>query len=138
MLTIIRKVFACLATGYVADAIGRRYTLLIALIVSFASIAVEFVATSNPVFFVGKLFNGIGVGIVATMMVGYVGEIAPMKLRGIITCCIGVAYGVGPLVAFIIINYTGNVESRWAYRTIFCAQWGFAAVAAALWPWMPE
>lgn len=72
------------------------------------------------------------------MMVGYVGEIAPLKLRGILTCFLGVSYGIGPLVAFIIIKYTGNVETRWAYRTIFCSQWGFAAVAAVVWPWMPE
>ncbi|KAH5442682.1 hypothetical protein HBI47_029290 [Parastagonospora nodorum] len=72
------------------------------------------------------------------MMVGYVGEIAPLKLRGILTCFLGVSYGIAPLVAFIIINYTSNVKTRWAHRTIFCSQWGFAAVATINWPWMPE
>lgn len=84
------------------------------------------------------MINGLSIGIIQTMMVGYVGETAPLKLRGIFTCCIGVAYGIGPLVAFIIINYTGSVDSRWAYRTISCSQWGFAAVAPALWPFLPE
>lgn len=125
-------------TGQIADWFGRRYTLLLALIIGFISVAIEFIATTNPVFFVGKLINGFSVGIVATMMVGYVGEIAPLKLRGIFTCCIGVAYGIGPLTAFIIINYTGDVETRWAYRTIFCAQWGYGVVALAFYPWMPE
>ncbi|KAI3533240.1 maltose permease MAL31, partial [Colletotrichum filicis] len=41
-------------------------------------------------------------------------------------------------VAFIVINYTGTVESRWAYRTVFCCQFGFAGVSAILWPFMPE
>ncbi|KAJ0158477.1 Alpha-glucosides permease MPH3 [Colletotrichum tanaceti] len=54
------------------------------------------------------------------------------------TCGVGVAYGIGPLVAFIVINYMGTVESRWAYRTVFCCQFGFAGVAAILWPFMPE
>ncbi|PSN75659.1 maltose permease MAL31 [Corynespora cassiicola Philippines] len=132
------KVIACLFTGQLADWIGRRYTLLISLIIAHVAIGVEFVATTNAVFFAGKLVQGFSIGIVATMMVAYVGEIAPLKLRGILTCCIGVAYGIGPLTAFIIINYTGDVETRWAYRTIFCSQWGFAAVATILWPWMPE
>lgn len=138
MLTQPSKVVACLVTGQIADWFGRRYTLLLALIIGFVSVAIEFIATTNSVFFVGKLINGFSVGIVATMMVGYVGEIAPLKLRGIFTCCIGVAYGIGPLTAFIIINYTGDVETRWAYRTIFCAQWGCGAVALAFYPWMPE
>lgn len=108
------------------------------MIISFIAIAVEFVATTNAVFFAGKLINGLSIGIIATMMVGYVGEIAPLKLRGILTCFLGVSYGIGPLTAFIIIKYTGAVHSRWAYRTIFCSQWGFAAVAAMVWPFMPE
>lgn len=51
---------------------------------------------------------------------------------------IQVAYGIGPLVAFIVINYTGNVQSRWAYRTVFCCQFGFAAISSICVPWMPE
>jgi SP family general alpha glucoside:H+ symporter-like MFS transporter len=138
VLICSRKVVACLVTGQIADWIGRRYTLLIALIISFIAIAIEFIATTNPVFFAGKLIQGLSIGIIATMMVGYVGEIAPLKLRGILTCFLGVSYGIGPLVAFIIIKYTGGVETRWAYRTIFCSQWGFATVATVAWPWMPE
>ncbi len=125
-------------TGQIADMVGRRYTLLAALLIAVVAIAVEFIATTNAVFFAGKMINGLSIGIIQTMMVGYVGETAPLKLRGILTCCIGVAYGIGPLVAFIIINYTGSVDSRWAYRTIFCSQWGFSAVAIALWPFLPE
>jgi len=135
---MFRKIVACLVTGQIADWIGRRYTLLISLVIAFVAITIEFVATTNAVFFTGKLIQGFSIGIIATMMVGYVGEIAPLKLRGILTCFLGVSYGIGPLVAFIIINYTGNVETRWAYRTIFCSQWVFAAVATIIWPWMPE
>ncbi|KAH3942605.1 hypothetical protein HBI56_168580 [Parastagonospora nodorum] len=103
-------------------AIGRRYTLLIALVIAFVAIAIEFITTTNAVFFIGKLIQGFSIGIIATTM----------------TCFLGVSYGIGPLVAFIIINYTGNVETRWAYRITFCSQWGFAAVATIIWPWMPE
>lgn len=137
-LTCYSQVVACLFTGQITDKIGARFSLLLALIIAFAAIAIEFVATSNPVFFAGKLINGLSIGIISTMMIGYIGEIAPLKLRGILTCCVGVAYGVGPLTAFIIVNYTGTVNSRWAYRTIFCSQWGFATVALLLWPFMPE
>lgn len=61
-----------------------------------------------------------------------------MKLRGVFTCCVGISYGIGPLIAFIIFNYTGNVDTRWAYRAVSYAQWGFAAVAAIFAPFLPE
>lgn len=51
---------------------------------------------------------------------------------------IGIAFGIGPLVAFIIVNYTGDVDTRWAYRTVFCCQYGFAAISAMLVFFMPE
>ncbi|UKZ83265.1 hypothetical protein TrVFT333_011072 [Trichoderma virens FT-333] len=96
---VAMAVISSLASAELADIIGRKFMLLIALVVSF---------------------------------------IAPLALRGIFTCCIGVSYGIGPLVAFLIINYTGQVDSRWAYRSVFCSQFGFAAVALVLWPFMPE
>lgn len=65
-------------------------------------------------------------------------QVAPLALRGIFTRCVGISYGIGPLVAFIVINYTGKVESRWAYRTVICCQFGFAAISFILAPFMPE
>ncbi|KAK0758316.1 hypothetical protein N5P37_008713 [Trichoderma harzianum] len=135
---VAMAVISSLAAAELADIFGRKLMLLVALVVSFVGVGVEFYATTNAVFFAGKLINGIMVGIVATNMITYIGEIAPLALRGIFTCCIGVSYGIGPLVAFLIINYTGQVDSRWAYRSVFCSQFGFAAVALLLWPFMPE
>jgi SP family general alpha glucoside:H+ symporter-like MFS transporter len=51
---------------------------------------------------------------------------------------VGVSYGIGPLVAFIVINYTGQFDTRWAYRAVFCTQYGFAAVATLFVWFMPE
>lgn len=133
-----RAVISSIASAELADYIGRKKVLALALIISFVAVAIEFIATTNPVFFAGKLLNGFMVGAVGTIMVSYIGEITPLALRGIFTCGVGVAYGIGPLVAFIVINYTGTVESRWAYRTVFCCQFGFAGVSAVLWPFMPE
>lgn len=65
-------------------------------------------------------------------------KITPLALRGVFTCGVGVANGIGPLVAFIVINYTGDVKTRWAYRTVFCCQWVFAGVGLLLIPFMPE
>lgn len=42
---------------------------------SFGAVAMEFVATSNPVFFGGKLLNGFAIGTIVTIMISYIGEV---------------------------------------------------------------
>lgn len=55
-----------------------------------------------------------------------------------LTCLTALAYTLGPLTVALIVNSTGTYDSRWAYRAVFCAQYGFAAVAAMLVFFMPE
>jgi MFS family permease len=45
---------------------------------------------------------------------------------------------IGPLIVALITNTTGNYTNRWAYRAVFAAQYGFAAIAIALIAFMPE
>ncbi|SPO03170.1 related to maltose permease [Cephalotrichum gorgonifer] len=127
-----------LGCGVIADWLGRRAVIIICLVITFASITMEFIATTNEMFFGGKFLNGFAVGALASVTVSYIGEIAPMALRGMLTCLSALAYTLGPLVVAIIINETGTLDSRWAYRAVFCAQYGFAAISAVLVPFMPE
>ena len=48
------------------------------------------------------------------------------------------AYVIGPLVVALITNSTGTYTNRWAYRAVFCAQYGFAAIALTGVMFMPE
>jgi SP family general alpha glucoside:H+ symporter-like MFS transporter len=111
---------------------------MICLAVTFVAVTMEFVATTNGLFFGGKFLNGFVVGALASVTVTYIGEVAPMKLRGMLTCLTALAYTLGPLTVALIVNWTGVYTNRWAYRAVFCAQYGFAAIAAALVWFMPE
>jgi hypothetical protein len=55
-----------------------------------------------------------------------------------LTCLTGLAYTLGPLVVALVVNDTGNFDTHWAYRAVFCAQYGFAVVATLFVPFMPE
>lgn len=70
---------AALVSGEIADRIGRQLTLFGALAISFIAVALEFIAVTPPVFFAGKLLNGLMVGTVGTIMVGYIGEVCLSK-----------------------------------------------------------
>lgn len=127
-----------ICAGQIADWVGRRYTLMAMLALSYASITLEFVATTNPVFFGGKMLNGFVVGVIAAVSTTYVGETTPLALRGLMTCLLALAYTVGPFVCSLILNSVGTAETRWAYRAIFCSQFGFLGIATLFIPFMPE
>ncbi|KAK9779959.1 putative Major facilitator superfamily (MFS) profile domain-containing protein [Seiridium cardinale] len=121
-----------------ADKFGRKPVLIGSILVSFAAIAIEFVSTRNEMFFGGKFLNGFTTGIILTVALAYVGEIVPLALRGFLTCLSALMFTIGPLTSAIIVNFTGAFESRWAYRSVFCAQFGFAGIAALFMFFMPE
>ncbi|RDW73244.1 hypothetical protein BP6252_07151 [Coleophoma cylindrospora] len=127
-----------LMAGQIADWMGRKNTIAAALLGSYVSVTLEFIATTNPVFFIGKLLNGFVVGTLAATSTTYLGEVAPTALRGLLTCMIALAYTVGPLTSALILNSTGTAETRWAYRAVFCAQYGFCVISTIVWPFMPE
>jgi SP family general alpha glucoside:H+ symporter-like MFS transporter len=54
------------------------------------------------------------------------------------TACVALAYVFGPFIVTLIVNSTGTETSRWAYRAVFCAQYGVALISTIAWPFMPE
>ncbi|KAF2013993.1 MFS general substrate transporter [Aaosphaeria arxii CBS 175.79] len=135
---VASAIVGALGCGQLADWLGRRMVVALCLVVTFAAVTMEFVATTNGVFFGGKFLNGFVVGALASVTVTYIGEIAPLALRGMLTCLTALAYTLGPLVVALIVNWTGVYTNRWAYRAVFCSQYGFAAISAIFWPFMPE
>ncbi|CAI4217875.1 unnamed protein product [Parascedosporium putredinis] len=111
--------FGALIAGQIADWIGRRNSIMIALVVSFGAISLEFVSTTNEMFFGGKFLNGFATGILQTVAGSYIGEIVPLALRGLMTCLIALSFTLGPFTVALIVNWEGNTGDRWSYRSIF-------------------
>lgn len=135
---VASQVVGALFGGQVADWIGRRNAIMASLVISFGAVTMEFVATTNELFFGGKFLNGFAVGTIQACAGTYIGEIVPLALRGLMTCAIALAYTVGPFTVALIVNSTGSYTNRWAYRAVFCSQYGFAGVAAIFIWFMPE
>lgn len=72
---VASAVVGALCSGQIADAIGRKLTILIALVISVGAVTLEFVSTTNEMFFGGKFLNGFAVGALASVPVTYVGEV---------------------------------------------------------------
>lgn len=65
-------------------------------------------------------------------------QIVPTALRGLMTVLLPFAASIASLTAALIVKGTGSYTNRWAYRAVFCSQYGFAAVAVAFVWFMPE
>lgn len=64
-----------LGCGFLADWLGRRAVIMLCLLVTYAAITMEFVATTNALFFGGKFLNGFVLGAMASVTVTYIGEV---------------------------------------------------------------
>ncbi|EFX05667.1 maltose permease [Grosmannia clavigera kw1407] len=135
---IAASIVGTFGAGFLADIVGRRPVINGALLLSFASVSLEYVATTNGIFFAGKFLNGLVAGILMTVSITYVGEITPLALRGLTTCLSALMMTIGPLTAAIIVEKTGTTNSRWAYRAIFCSQYAFSGLCILFAPFMPE
>ncbi|KAF4456657.1 general substrate transporter [Fusarium austroafricanum] len=135
---VATQVIGALGSGQLADVIGRKRTIMVALVISLAAIAMEIAATTNEMFFAGKLVNGIAVGTLKAVSTTYIGDVIPTALRGLLTCLIGLSYTIGPFIVALIVQGTGSLTNRWAYRSVFISQYGVIAVSVSLVWFMPE
>lgn len=68
----------------ISDSYGRRMSFFVAGIISAAGIAVLYVSAHPAVFLVGKIINGVALGMAIAAGQTYVAEVSPMKCRGIL------------------------------------------------------
>lgn len=102
---LFSAIVGTLSGAAIADMIGRKRTMMICLALSFVAITLEFVATTIGVFFGGKIVNGIATGALASVCTTYVGEVAPLALRGLLTVCVPDFV----LFCFVLFSYLTSV-----------------------------
>lgn len=74
--------FGAIIAGDIADFIGRRWTIIIGCGVFSVGCILETASTGLPVMVVGRLIAGAGVGFISAIIILYMSEIAPKKVRG--------------------------------------------------------
>ncbi|EFX04971.1 maltose permease [Grosmannia clavigera kw1407] len=135
---VASAIVGALISAQLADRVGRRWTILATICVSFVGTGLEFASTTNALFFAGKFVNGLAVGSFNTICVSYISEISPLPIRGLFTGLSNVSLCIGPFICTGLGERYGNLSTRWAYRGIFVAQWGFGFLGLIFCPFMPE
>ncbi|KAJ6187988.1 hypothetical protein N7519_002896 [Penicillium mononematosum] len=131
MLTSILELGAwvgTLANGYLADALGRRLTVLVAVVVFCVGVVVQACTESKDFVFAGRFVTGLGVGSLSMVVPLYNAELAPPEIRGSLVAVQQLAITFGIMVSFWIgygTNYiggTGPTQSDAAWLIPVCIQ----------------
>lgn len=71
-----------LAAGAICDAVGRRYTLMIASVVWIIGAAIQCSSQNVAQLIIGRLISGLAVGLTSSQVCVYLAELAPGRIRG--------------------------------------------------------
>jgi len=115
-----------LVAGDVADFIGRRLTIIAGCFIFSAGVVLQVAATYYNLLVAGRLIAGLGVGFVSAIIILYMSEIAPRKVRGAIVSGYQFCITVGILLASVVVYATQNMTTSGSYRIPIAIQWVWA------------
>ncbi|KAI0359452.1 MFS general substrate transporter, partial [Trametes cingulata] len=127
-----------LAGAPFADALGRRISILLSCGVFCLGVSLQTAGSNLDTFVVGRLFAGLGVGLISTLIPMYQAECSPKSTRGALVSCYQWAITVGLLPAAIVNNATKSRPDHSSWRIPISIQLILAAVLFTGMLWLPE
>ncbi|KAJ3538805.1 hypothetical protein NMY22_g5014 [Coprinellus aureogranulatus] len=121
-----------------ADIVGRKWGVVVACLVFSIGIAMQTAATAIPLFVVGRVFAGLGVGLVSVLIPMYQSECSPKWIRGAVVSTYQWAITIGILLAAVVNNATKDKSGPPSYRIPIAIQFVWAGVLAAGMVLLPE
>ncbi|KAF8582738.1 MFS monosaccharide transporter [Ramaria rubella] len=134
----VGTVFGALASAPIADRTGRRVGIMISCLIFSIGIALQTASTAMPLFVVGRVIAGLGVGLVSCLIPMYQSECAPKWIRGAIVSCYQWAITIGLLLASVINKGTEARPDHSAYRIPIAIQFIWAAWLSGGMFFLPE
>ncbi|KAF9563068.1 MFS monosaccharide transporter [Agrocybe pediades] len=130
--------FGALLGAPTADILGRKWGIIFATLVFCVGIAMQTAATDIPLFVVGRVFAGLGVGLVSCLIPMYQSECSPKWIRGAVVSTYQWAITIGILLAAIVNNATKDRDAAAAYQIPIALQFAWAAILAFGMFFLPE
>ncbi|KAJ9114134.1 hypothetical protein QFC20_001650 [Naganishia adeliensis] len=119
--------FGALIAGDLADMIGRRITIIGGCAIYLAGVVIQMFATDGlALIVVGRVVAGVGVGFVSAIIILYMSEICPRKIRGALVSGYQFCITIGLMLAAIVVNFTKDRQDSGQYRIPISIQfaWG--------------
>jgi len=118
-----------LAGGDIADFVGRRPTIIGGCFVFALGCILEIASTNQEVLFVfGRLIAGVGVGFISAVVILYMSEIAPKKVRGAMVSGYQFCITIGILLANVVVYASNDRSDTGSYRIPIGVQFAWALI----------
>ncbi|KAF2444089.1 high affinity glucose transporter RGT2 [Karstenula rhodostoma CBS 690.94] len=122
--------FGAIAAGDLADFIGRRLTIILGCLIFTVGGILETASTGLGVMVAGRLIAGFGVGFISSIVILYMSEIAPRKVRGAVVAGYQFCITIGILLANCVVYSTQNRRDTGSYRIPIAVQFLWAIILA--------
>ncbi|KIO19081.1 hypothetical protein M407DRAFT_246291 [Tulasnella calospora MUT 4182] len=130
--------FGALLAAPMGDFLGRKWGIVSACLVFSFGVALQMGAKAIPLFVVGRIFAGLGVGMVSCLVPMYQSECSPKWIRGAVVSCYQWAITIGLLLASIVNNATQHRPNNSAWQIPTGIQFIWALILAAGMSLLPE
>jgi sugar porter (SP) family MFS transporter len=122
--------FGAIIAGDLADMVGRRTTILAGCAVFLVGAILQTASHGLGLLVAGRLIAGFGIGFVSAIIILYMSEIAPRKVRGAIVAGYQFCVTIGLLLAACVTYATENRTDSGSYRIPTAIQMLWAIILA--------
>ena len=132
--------FGALIAGDIADWLGRRFTVVAGCVIFIVGVILQ-TASAGPnlgLIVAGRLIAGFGVGFVSAIIILYMSEIAPKKVRGAIVSGYQFCITIGLLLASCVDYGTQDRNDTGSYRIPIAIQMLWALILGTGLLFLPE
>jgi SP family sugar:H+ symporter-like MFS transporter len=130
--------FGAIAAGDLADFFGRKTTILAGCIVYTVGCVMQAASTEYKLLIAGRVIAGVGVGFVSAIIILYMSEIAPRKVRGSIVSGYQFCITIGLLLASCVDYATKDRLDTGSYRIPIAIQFLWSLILGGGLLFLPE
>lgn len=128
--------------GWLQDKFGRKMAFIIGGVLSVGAVLTLFLSDRAPnrrvVFLLGKMAEGLAIGIIIVSTQTYMSEVIPPRLRGPAMALFPILVLVGQAVATGVSLGLEGMPNAWSYRIAVATSWPFSIIPILLGIFLPE
>ncbi|KAJ6027072.1 general substrate transporter [Penicillium canescens] len=116
---------------------GRKIGMYWLWLFLFASVLAETLARNWSVWLVAKMLAGYGVGCLQATVLGYISEVAPVRIRGGLLMCYSFWWTLGSFLTHVVLQRM-NKTHPYNWLTPIYTQWGQIGLMILIYVFLPE